>query len=48
VPKRENFLLTFFTLREPIWLGDLGTEPKNPFFYHLTSGSQRFWFFAAS
>jgi hypothetical protein len=22
----------FFTLREPIWVGDLETEPKNKFF----------------
>jgi hypothetical protein len=34
--KRENFLLAFFTLREPIWVGDLGTEPKNPFCFNLT------------
>jgi hypothetical protein len=29
---RENFSLAFFTLREHIWVGDLGTEPKNPLF----------------
>jgi hypothetical protein len=32
VPKHENFSLAFFALSEPIWVGDLGTEPKNPFF----------------
>jgi hypothetical protein len=47
VPMRENFSVAFFTLSEPIWVGDLGTEPKNPFFYHLTSDFERFWFFAA-
>jgi len=47
VPKRENVSLVFFTLREPIWLGDLGTEPKIPFFYHLTPDFERFWFFDA-
>ncbi len=29
VPKRENFDLVFFTLSEPMWVGDLGTEAKN-------------------
>ncbi len=24
--KRENFLLAFFALSKPIWVGDLGTE----------------------
>jgi hypothetical protein len=28
VPKRENFLLAFFALSEPIWVGDLGTKEK--------------------
>ncbi len=32
VPKRENFLLAFFALSEPIWEGDLGTKPKKFFF----------------
>jgi hypothetical protein len=32
VPKRENFLLAFFALSEPIWVGDLGTKPKKNFF----------------
>ncbi len=32
VPKQGNFLLAFFALSEPIWVGDLGTETKNPFF----------------
>jgi hypothetical protein len=31
VPKRENFLLAFFALSEPIWVGDLGTKPKKNF-----------------
>jgi hypothetical protein len=47
VPKRENFSPAFYTLSEPIWVGDLGTEPKNLFFYHLTPDFERFWFFAA-
>ncbi len=47
VPKRGNFSLAFFTLSESIRVGDLGTEPKNPFFYHLTPDFERFWFFAA-
>ncbi len=32
VPKRENFSLAFCALSEPIWVCDLGTGPKNPFF----------------
>jgi hypothetical protein len=32
VPKHENFSLAFFALSEPIWVCDLGTGPKNPFF----------------
>jgi hypothetical protein len=32
VPKRENFLLAFFALSEPIWVGDLGTKQKKKFF----------------
>ncbi len=32
VPKRENFLLAFFALSEPIWVGDLGTKQKQIFF----------------
>ena len=47
VPKRENFSLAFFALSEPIWVCNLGTGPKNPFFYHLTPDSERFWFFVA-
>ncbi len=45
VSKRENFSLAFFTLSEPIWVGDLGTEPKNPFFYNLTPDFECFCFF---
>jgi hypothetical protein len=47
VPKRENFLLAFFALSEPIWVGDLGTKQKIKFFKHLTPDFHRFWFFAA-
>jgi hypothetical protein len=32
VPKRENFLLAFFALSGPIWVGDLGTKKKKKFF----------------
>jgi hypothetical protein len=35
VPKRENFSLAFFTLSEPIWVGDLGIAKKNRFFITL-------------
>ncbi len=28
MPKRDNFELAFFTLSDPIWIGDLGTEVK--------------------
>jgi hypothetical protein len=28
----ENFELTLFTLSDPIWVSDLGTEAKNQFF----------------
>jgi hypothetical protein len=31
VPKREIFVTELYTLSEPIWVGDLGTEAKNPF-----------------
>jgi hypothetical protein len=31
VPKRENFLLAFFVLSEPIRVGDLGTKQKTNF-----------------
>jgi hypothetical protein len=31
VPKREIFLTELFILSDPIWIGDLRTEPKNPF-----------------
>jgi hypothetical protein len=33
VPKHENFSLAFFALREPIWVGDLGNDPKKTFFF---------------
>jgi hypothetical protein len=28
LPKHENFLLTYFTQSEPIWVSDLGTGKK--------------------
>jgi hypothetical protein len=31
VRKREIFVPELYTLSEPIWVGDLGTEAKNPF-----------------
>jgi hypothetical protein len=31
VPKREIFVTELYTLSEAIWVGDLGTEAKNPF-----------------
>jgi hypothetical protein len=31
VPKREIFVTELFTLSDPIWVGDLRTEPKKPF-----------------
>jgi hypothetical protein len=36
VPKCEIFAVTLFSISEPIWVCDLGTEPKNEFFRHLT------------
>jgi hypothetical protein len=29
VPKREKFVTELFTLSDPIWKGDMRTEPKN-------------------
>jgi hypothetical protein len=31
VPKREIFVTELFVLSDPIWVGDLRNEPKNPF-----------------
>ncbi len=31
VPKREIFVTELFTLSDPIWIGDMRTEPKKPF-----------------
>jgi hypothetical protein len=31
VPKREIFVTELFTLSNPILIGDLRIEPKNPF-----------------
>jgi hypothetical protein len=44
VPKHENCLLSFFALCEPIWVGDLGTDPKKIFFFHLTPDLMVFGF----
>jgi hypothetical protein len=44
VPKRENFSLAFFTLSEPIWVGDLGTAKKIFFFIALPMISMVFGF----
>ena len=30
VPKREIFVTELFILSEPIWVGNLRTEPKKP------------------
>ncbi len=29
-PKREKFVAGIFAQIRPIWIGDLGTRPKNP------------------
>jgi hypothetical protein len=47
VPKRENFLLAFFALSEPIWVCDLGSGEKNRFFYQMIPYVEGLWFFAA-
>ncbi len=31
MPKREIFVTELFILSDPIWVGDLRTEPKKPF-----------------
>jgi hypothetical protein len=31
VPKREIFVTELFILSDPIWVGDLRTEPKKTF-----------------
>ncbi len=31
VPKSEIFVTELFILSDPIWVGDLRTEPKKPF-----------------
>jgi hypothetical protein len=45
--QHEKFSLAFFALSKPIWVRDLGTEPKNPFFYHLTPDFESFFVFWA-
>jgi hypothetical protein len=32
---REIFVTELYTLRDPIWVGDLGTEAKNPFVWSV-------------
>ncbi len=44
MPKRENFLLAFFVLSEPIWVCDVGTAKKIEFFYKLTPNFDFFGF----
>ncbi len=34
-----------FTLSDPIWLGDLGTEAKDRFFHQFSHDFGGFWFF---
>ncbi len=31
VPKREIFVTELFILSDPIWVGDMRTEPEKPF-----------------
>ncbi len=31
MPKHEIFVTELFTLSDPIWIGDMRTEPKKPF-----------------
>jgi hypothetical protein len=45
--KPENFELAFFTLSDPIWVGDLGSEAKKSIFYHFAPDFDGFWFFTA-
>jgi hypothetical protein len=47
MPKHENFSLAFFALSEPIWVGDLGSDKKKTFFYHLIPAFDGFLFLAA-
>ncbi len=35
VPKREIFETELFILSDPIWVGDLRTEPIKPFVYSV-------------
>jgi hypothetical protein len=35
VPKREIFVIEFFILSDPIWVGNLRNEPKKPFVYSV-------------
>ncbi len=45
VPKWRIFCsVFFFTLSEPIWVGDLGTGKINQLFYQLTPDFYGFWF----
>ncbi len=36
VPKRENFLLAFFAVNEPIWVCDLENKKKIKNFWRMT------------
>ncbi len=37
VPKREIFVTELFILSDPIWVGDLRTEPKKQKLFHAYS-----------
>ncbi len=46
VLKVRDFCSHAFSLSEPIWVCDLGTEPKNEFFHHLTPDFDGFLLYA--
>jgi hypothetical protein len=46
VPKREIFVTELSTLSDPIWVGDLRNEPKNPFDVNCWVDIPRFAFLA--
>jgi hypothetical protein len=41
--EREYFWIRVFTLINPIWIGDLGTDPKNRLFYIFVPDFDGFW-----
>jgi hypothetical protein len=43
--EHDNFGVRFFTLSDPVRLGDLGTETKDRFFHQLSPDFDGFWFF---